>query len=172
MKPTMNKLIWIFGAIVVAIAIAGAVLVLNTQDAQESALETTRENAAQDAGGNASVGATGETVIVRYTDDGFSPSTLTIAPGTTVTWSNESSEPLWVMASGDTSSCPLGNNATALNECASIGSGGSFSHTFTTAGTISYINKEQSEDTGSVTVSEESSDVPPAGPLNTNVILQ
>ncbi len=168
----MNKLIWVFGTLAVAIAIAGAVLVLNTQDAQESALETARENAAQDAGGNASVGATGETVIVRYTDEGFSPSTLTIAPGTTVTWSNESSEPLWVMASGDASTCPLGTNATALNECASIGSGGSFSHTFTTVGTISYVNKEQSEDSGSITVSEASGAAPSGGPLNDNVILQ
>lgn len=168
----MNKYIWVAGGLLIVIAIAAAVLISNTQDAQERGMETAHENAAQDAAGNATVGATGETVIVRYTNQGFSPQALTIAPGTTVTWSNESSERLWVMASGDTSTCPLRENTTALNECASIGAGGSFSHTFTTTGTISYVNKEQPADTGSITVSAESATVPPAGPLNTDVILQ
>ncbi|MDH6705910.1 plastocyanin [Kitasatospora sp. MAA19] len=58
----------------------------------------------------------------------FSPSTLTVSKGTTVTWTNNDAAPHTVTSSG---SGPL--NSGTLNQ------GASYSYTFTTPGTYAYV---------------------------------
>jgi len=140
------------------IAVAAALLTIRAEK------HTSPTPNASEGSGNAAVGANGETSIITYSDTGFDPKNLSITPGTTITWSNESSHSLWVEGTG-----PKGGDCTAsaasgtLNECASIGNGGSYSYTFTTPGSYAYMNHEQSNDTGIVTVT---GDAPAAGAIN------
>ncbi|MGW2253946.1 cupredoxin domain-containing protein [Kitasatospora sp. NPDC001660] len=66
-----------------------------------------------------------QVTVVNYA---FSPSTLTVSAGTTVTWTNNDADAHTVTSSG---SGPL--NSGTLNQ------GASYSYTFTTPGTYAYI---------------------------------
>lgn len=152
----MNKAGWIIGLLVIVAAVGGALYVATSQKAAAPS-ET-------DGGGsgNAVVGATGVSSIVTYTDEGFSPTPLTIAVGTTVTWSNESSHRMWVAASPE-AGCP---NPETLNECSAVGPGGSYSYTFTKVGSVQYVNHERNQDAGSVIVTDASA----AGRINPQAV--
>lgn len=65
--------------------------------------------------------------VVTFTDKGFSPSPVTVRVGTTVTFVNESSGPMWVESTG-------------FNEYAGVGSGGTYEYTFVKVGTWTYDN--------------------------------
>lgn len=95
---------------------------------------------------------------VRYTDSGFSPSTLTVAVGTTVTFVNQSGEGMWVAADEHPSHtgydgtsrsehCP--NSGTVFDQCANSST---YSFTFTKAGTWVYHNHLGSSDKGTIVV--------------------
>lgn len=96
---------------------------------------------------------------VRYTDNGFSPETMTVPVGTTVTWINQSSGEMWVGSdehpshtnySGTSRSehCPDTDNSN-FDQCAR---GNTFSFTFTKAGSWDYHNHVGSEDRGTIIV--------------------
>jgi plastocyanin len=154
-RPTL-----IAGILIFLVALLGALFLLRE--------ETYAPEPQPQGTGNATVGATGETLVITYTDSGFSPAEVTIAPGTTVTWSNESSGDLAVVDSTlNVDACPENSQGTALHQCESIGQGGSYSHTFTTSGTVTYANKEARGDTGTITVREETTS---AGPINPDAI--
>ena len=70
----------------------------------------------------------------------FNPGTLTVAAGTTVTWTNKDAVTHTV------------TSTTNLFDSGSLGTNGTFSHTFATAGTYSYFCKIHTYMTGSVTV--------------------
>jgi len=57
----------------------------------------------------------------------FVPATLTVRAGSTVTWTNHDEEPHTVAASDGSFHSP------------GMGTGGTFSHTFATAGTFDYV---------------------------------
>ena len=57
----------------------------------------------------------------------FVPATLTVRAGSTVTWTNHDEEPHTVVASDGSFHSP------------GMGTGGTFSHTFATAGTFDYV---------------------------------
>ncbi len=57
----------------------------------------------------------------------FVPATLTVRAGSTVTWTNHDEEPHTVAASNGSFHSP------------GMGTGGTFSHTFATAGTFDYV---------------------------------
>lgn len=65
----------------------------------------------------------------QVTIDGFAfaPATLTVAAGTTVTWTNRDEEPHTVAASDGSFHSP------------GMGTGATFTHTFTDAGTFDYV---------------------------------
>lgn len=158
-----NKTPLIFGAVVVIILIIAAALISVRPHAAVAPTESASTTAP--ATGNASVGANGQSQIVTYTDSGFSPATVTIAEGTTVTWSNTSSRPMWV-ASGNhpthtvydgtsaSQHCVSGapTSASVFDECAAIPAGGSYSFTFSKVGSWSYHNHVHASDMGTVVV--------------------
>lgn len=151
----MSRTSWSIAVLILVLALAGAVFLIRNQGAAAP-------DAAQHTGsGNAAVGANGVSYVVTYTDDGFSPSPVTVLPGTTVTWSNQSSHVMWVETTGPGGDC---GSAQAFNSCKKIGTGGSYSHTFKDAGTYPYFNQEHSQDTGIVIVNADAS----AGPINPN----
>lgn len=107
-------------------------------------------------------------ITVTYTDQGFSPASVTVAEGQTVTWVNRSSGNMWV-ASGvhPTHALYDGTNAnthcaagyaggTPFDECAAIGAGASYSFTFTKTGDWKYHNHMSTGDTGEVIVTAAS----------------
>lgn len=65
----------------------------------------------------------------QVTIDGFAfePSSLTVTAGTTVTWTNRDEEPHTVAASDGSFHSP------------GMGTGGTFTHTFSAAGTFDYV---------------------------------
>jgi amicyanin len=86
------------------------------------------------AGNTPTATSSGSTMAVSITSSGtfaFSPATLTIKVGTTVTWTNTTSAPHTV-TSDDGTTFDSGIN-TPLSP-----NGGTFSHTFTKAGTYAY----------------------------------
>jgi plastocyanin len=104
--------------------------------------------------------ATGTTII--YSDQGFSPASLTVPLGTTITFVNQSSRDMWVASamhpghtaySGTSLSehCPDTTN-TAFDECTAVAAGNSFSFTFNKEGTWKYHNHTYAADYGAVVV--------------------
>ena len=146
--------IWVIIALVVVIA-GGWFLLSQTP---ESAPVTT-ETPVSDALTN-NLPAT-PTVIV-YNDQGFSPSSITVAVGTTITFVNQSTNDMWVASamhpthtvySGTSLSqhCPDTDNAT-FDECKGDAPGSSFSFTFNKEGVWNYHDHLNGSWTGTVIV--------------------
>ncbi|OGI60979.1 hypothetical protein A2641_01655 [Candidatus Nomurabacteria bacterium RIFCSPHIGHO2_01_FULL_37_25] len=100
--------------------------------------------------------------LVTYSNSGYSPSTLTIKKGETVTFKNQSSNSMWtasakhpthVVYSGTSLSehCPDPDN-TAFDTCTSIEPGDSWSFKFDISGTWKYHNHLNPADTGTIVV--------------------
>jgi plastocyanin len=98
---------------------------------------------------------------VVYTDAGFSPSTLTVQAGDTVTFSNQSSVDFWpasaahpthAVYSGTSLSehCPDGSEA--FDACAGISPGESWPFTFNKVGTWRYHDHLNPSRTGTIVV--------------------
>ena len=104
------------------------------------------------------------TATVTYTDSGFSPASVTVAKGGTVTFVNNSSNPLWVASDphpihnaydGTTlqQHCAAGYaGLPPFDECTSVNQGSSWSFTFNTTGNWGYHNHEAAENQGTVVV--------------------
>ncbi len=74
--------------------------------------------------------------IVYYTSSGFSPASLSLVRGTSVHFVNNSSDALRV-APVDTRNKPYAE----FSQSKSVGYGGTFDYTFTSAGSYSYYNE-------------------------------
>ncbi len=101
---------------------------------------------------------------ITYTDQGFSPKSVTIHQGDSVTFVNNSSHGMWV-ASGmhpthtqydgtDTSEhCKDGTDTTGtFDECTAVNPGTSYTFAFDKVGTWSYHNHVHASDTGTIIV--------------------
>lgn len=103
---------------------------------------------------------------VSYTDQGFSPASVTIANGQTVTWTNNSTGMLWVASDphpehsgydGTTKSehCAADySGATPFDSCTVIQPGQSYSFTFAKAGSWGYHNHMNDDMSGTVVVTQ------------------
>lgn len=102
--------------------------------------------------------------IVTYTDRGFSPASVTVAEGQSVTFVNRSSNRMWVASAvhptheaydgtSKDQHCAAGYSGPApFDECAAVASGGSYTFAFAKAGTWNYHNHMSASDTGEVIV--------------------
>lgn len=100
-------------------------------------------------------------VTVAYTDQGFSPKSVTVPAGTAITFVNKTGETMWVASAphpthqaydGTTMSehCAAGYRGPApFDQCAS---GNSFSFTFIKAGEWRYHNHADATDFGAIIV--------------------
>lgn len=144
----------IVGIIAVIVVIAGGWYLLSKAPAstlKTTVTTTTTTSTAAQAG-----------VTVVYTDQGFSPSSVTVPPGTAVTFVNQSTGGMWVASamhpthtvySGTSLSqhCPDTTNST-FDECAAAAPGSSFSFTFDKEGTWKYHDHADASQTGVVIV--------------------
>ena len=94
--------------------------------------------------------------VVTYTSSGYSPSTLTIKKGETITFKNQSSQSMWTASAVHpihraypTSGGCLGST---FDTCTGIQSGGSWSFKFDISGTWKYHNHLNPGDTGTIDV--------------------
>lgn len=142
--------------IVLVIVIAGGWYVLSKAPAEAPPAPVTEQAPA------AATTATAPGVTVAYTDQGFSPTSVTVPLGTTVTFVNQSAGNMWVASamhpehtvySGTSLAqhCPDTTNS-AFDECAAVPSGGSYSFTFNKAGDWKYHNHINASDYGEVVV--------------------
>ena len=90
------------------------------------------------------------TASVAILDRSFSPATITVAAGGSVSWTNQSDRDHTVTGAGFDSGV--------------LGGGGRFSHTFPSAGTVAYICELHPEMRASVTVTSGAGTAPPASP--------
>lgn len=100
--------------------------------------------------------------VVTYTDSGYSPSTLRVKTGATVTFKNESSRAMWTASAVHPSHAVYGGTSlgehcpdaagTAFDACAGIQPGNSWSFTFMKKGAWKYHNHLSPGDTGTIVV--------------------
>ncbi|OGC84885.1 hypothetical protein A3F55_00170 [Candidatus Adlerbacteria bacterium RIFCSPHIGHO2_12_FULL_53_18] len=174
-----STLVWII--IAALVILGGGWYFLNNQSApaggQEEVGETENEDSdnagaglGASAGADVMVGGGGGTeesaapmnASVAYSSTGFSPSTVTVKVGGTVTWSAQGGSQMWVASAqhpthtaydGTTlqEHCGTGAASGAFDQCAS---GTSYSFTFNKAGTWRYHNHSNSSHFGTVIVEE------------------
>jgi plastocyanin len=104
--------------------------------------------------------------IVVYTDNGYSPSEITIKKGETVVFRNESSRVMWpatdihpshtLYPGSDIQKCFDGQSdiSVLFDACGEIQPEEEWSFTFEESGTWKYHDHKRSSDTGTVTVEE------------------
>lgn len=147
--------------IVVAVVLAGGYFLLRKPYRPAAPLppSSRRQIAPQPAAGQT---PTQEKLVVTYTDVGYSPKTLRIKKGETVTFKNESSRSLWTASgvhpthrlySGTSldKHCP-DTSGTAFDACTGVVPGGAWSFTFAKTGTWNYHNHLNPSDIGTIAV--------------------
>ena len=75
-------------------------------------------------------------VTVEYSEQGFSPDSITVKSGTTITWVNKGSDPMWVASNPH----PVHTNLSGFDALKGTPAGGSYSYTFTKVGKWGYHN--------------------------------
>jgi len=91
---------------------------------------------------------TSEVVIVRATDSGYEPSSITVKEGTTVTFENESSRPVQSASAVH----PIHQMLPGFDALRGFAPGESYSFTFQSAGTWQYHNHLRPQQTGVIIV--------------------
>lgn len=134
----------------------GFFLLKNNQAPQEVAQENSDTPIPVESEGFETGGA-----LVRYTEEGFVPATITVPLGTTVMFVNESSREMWVGVDehpthtgydGTSRSEHCGEGeSTAFDQCRR---GDSYSFTFTKAGTFDYHDHVNAMFRGTVVVTQ------------------
>lgn len=93
--------------------------------------------------------------IVTYSESGFSPQTLAVAPGTTVIFQNNTSVPFWPVAAvsgGYPQGGGCGNSKSAFDACAPIAPSSSWSFKFDKIGNWKYLDATNPAHTGIIIV--------------------
>ena len=100
--------------------------------------------------------------VITYTDSGYSPNTITIRKGETVTWKNESSMPMWtasavhpthtVYPGTNITNCGTPAGLKQFDACSRVAPGQSRSFKFDNVGTWKYHNHLNASNVGTVVV--------------------
>lgn len=159
----------VIGIVIVLVLVVGGWLLFRGSPAPSlNTQPSPAETSSQTTGGTPATEPTA--VTITYTDQGFSPKTLSVPVGTAVTWVNQSSGRMWIASanhpthtvySGTSLSehCPDTTNS-AFDECTAVSPGGSYSFTFNKVGAWGYHNHAQASDFGSVTVTAAEAGTP------------
>lgn len=152
---TMKALLWI---VAIVIVVGGAwYLLVQTPSGTPTPTATSNEPATSSS-------AAATVPKISYTDTGFSPSSLTVPVGTTVTFADTASDAMYIASSphpthqdydGTTRAvhCAAGyTGATPFDECTAAKPGQSWTFTFTKPGTWKFHNHANPTEFGSVTV--------------------
>lgn len=135
----MNKKILIG---VVAVLVIGGVIVLASEKSGEDKSSKSTANTSSQTSAE-----TNSATTITYTNDGFSPATITVKSGTTVTVKNASSQPLQF----ESDPHPQHTDNEELN-VSNVAPGESQTFVANTTGTFGYHNHLNSSDTGTIVV--------------------
>jgi len=156
----MNKIIIAVVVVAALVLVGGYFLYQNSGGSSTS--PQTNETASQSEQNTTPPAPTTHEVV--YTDSGYSPQTLTIKVGDTVTWKNNSTHNVWTASgmhpthtvySGTNvqQHCPDTSNA-AFDECKAEAPGTTWSFTFSKVGEWGYHNHVKASDFGKVIVGQ------------------
>lgn len=154
----MNK--WLIGLVVLVAGVVVGWYVLRgignvpTQQApapaDNGAAKTDVGTPQQAASGEAQQKGVKEQTTVTYADSGFTPNSVTVKKGTTVTFVNESTGNMWVASAVH----PTHQLLPGFDQLKSVANGGTYEYTFDKVGTWKYHNHVSAGDTGTVIVTE------------------
>lgn len=151
--------------IIVLIAIGGYFLFAYRAAAPEVPAPVTDETAG-DAAGGTMLADSEIAEFVTYTDDGFSPASITVQVGDTVRFTNNSAGGMWVAVDEHPTHTEYDGTSTrehcadgvptsdVFDQCTRNQSGESWDYRFMKAGTFEYHNHAQASHGGTVTVTE------------------
>lgn len=161
---TMNKVIIgvlvLFAGLAVgwyARGIAPAPDAQQEEDVQEQVVDTPTpvsqdeiSPAATVSGGTGDKGGVIATAAVQYTQNGFSPASLTVKSGTTVVFTNASTGGMWVASAVH----PTHQLLPGFDQKQSVTTGGTYQYTFSAVGTWQYHNHVNPQDTAVIVVTQ------------------
>lgn len=164
----MNKnTLWIIGGVIVVLALGWwAYASMNAPTAVENnSQEVAGENEegfvdGSKDGAAASPSAPTGAVVITHSENGFSPASVTVKQGTTVTFINEDGSRMWVgsdehpshtgyAGTSRSEHCTNGPSATAFDQC---GATATYMFTFNKTGTWGYHNHVAADQKGTVVV--------------------
>ena len=136
--------------IVVVVLIAGSLLYTMSRSNQYGTAPTATptESTSTSASPSSSSDATTGQYIVTYTDNGFSPSTLTVPNGATVQFKNNASDSVWVASNPH----PTHTDYPGFDALRNYGPGETYSFTFTKSGSWGYHNHLNPSEGGTIDV--------------------
>lgn len=143
----MNKAIWgVLGLLIVIVL--GAFFVSRNQVEAPTTPTATETPQATAPSSTDSAEPVSESMTVTYANTGFSPTTITVKVGDTVTFKNTSTKMMQVASAPH----PTHTAYSGFDAKAGTAAGGSYMFTFTKAGSWSYHNHLNPTDTGTVVV--------------------
>jgi plastocyanin len=134
-----------------------------TGTASSSSSDTAGLGADVNAGVTTGTGASASKASITLTANGFSPKTVTIKKGGTVTWTNTGSGQMWIGSDehpthteydGTSRTAHCASNYTGAKPFDECAVGNSYSFTFTKVGSFDYHNHMNPAQTGMVVVTE------------------
>jgi len=155
--------IWIVLILIILLAIGFLAYSMSNDEDMPSETATTTDSTPTTTDTNPPpTGEAPSPVTIMYDGDSFSPATVTVPVGTTVTWVNSSSDRMWI-GSNDHPTHTRYDGTTTAEHCADgtatspavfdqCGAGTQYSFTFTKAGTWGYHNHSNSGERGTVVV--------------------
>ena len=152
------------GVVIAVLVVAGGWYLFSTNSSIMPALTATTtqwDNGKWDSG-NWDVQSGSSSVTVAYTDQGFSPASVTVAQGLAVTWVNQSSKDMWVASAMHPTHmvydgtalkehCAAGAEA-SFDACRAFAPAESYTFTFDKAGTWKYHDHIDASKFGTVIV--------------------
>ena len=149
----MAKTGTIVAIIVILVVIVGLIFLINPGKEAETTETSTGETEETDE-------TTPQEHTIEVTSAGFSPQTLTIKAGDTVTWVNKGPGAMWPASAGhpthkvypvDTGKC-VAIGGSDFDACTGLGVGRSYSFAFDEVGSWNYHNHMRPSNTGTVVV--------------------
>ena len=137
--------------IVAAAVVAGIVWAQSDKDGNSTSTNSTLPDSSSDGSpqdGDPSSSETEGDVTITYDGSGFSPSTVTVKAGDTVTFRNESTTEVWPASDVH----PTHNDLPGFDALGGLGQGEEYSFTFDEAGEWNFHNHLNSAQGGTITV--------------------
>ena len=138
----------LIGIIVVLLILAAYAFSRGGEPDSTPNTDTTNQNTTSSQRETTGSAETQETITVTYTDTGFSPTLITVAPGTIVQWDNNSSGDMWVASDPH----PEHTDLPGFDAQEGIPPGGTYWYTFSVLGEHGYHNHLNDVDTGTILV--------------------
>lgn len=160
----MNSTKWIIGFVVIIVIAIAAFMLLGNQTATAPTDTAPASDDQQATVSGQPNNAAPAVTTVTFTDTGFSPASVTLKAGESVTFINDTDKPMWVASAQHpthtvydgtnlSEHCASGHSGEQpFDQCSSAGKGGTYTFTFTKPGEWKYHNHMGSGQFGTIVV--------------------